>query len=44
MTWLLNELKSIPYIIGGIILLFIGMVISDAITGTIDRLWKKKNH
>jgi hypothetical protein len=42
MDWIINEFKAIPYIIGGVTILFIGMLISDSVTGFADRLWQRK--
>lgn len=43
MQWLFDEIKAIPYIVGGMALLFVGMLISDSVTSTADRIWKRKN-
>jgi hypothetical protein len=39
---ILDELKSIPYIVYGFIIIGVGLFIIDSITSAVDKTWKRQ--
>jgi hypothetical protein len=43
LDFVIKEIKAIPYIIVGLLVLFIGMFMSDLMTNTVDKFLKRKD-
>lgn len=41
MEIILNEFLAIPYLLLGLVIVVVGIFISDTVTNAVDRFWKK---